>query len=78
MKNIFSLIKKTKKTTPNKTKKLKKRESSSSNSDDQEKSVKPKKPKQSTPKDSPKKTLVKGDDFKRLQKKAKKTWRNIT
>ncbi|MCV6607625.1 MAG: AMP-binding protein, partial [Campylobacterales bacterium] len=30
-----------------------------------------KKPKKCTPKDSPKKTLVKGDDFKRLQKRAK-------
>ena len=55
-----------KKKSPKKTKKLdKKRESSSSNSDDQEKSIKPKK-------SSPKKTLVKGDDFKKLQKKAKK------
>ena len=65
LKNIFSLKKKLKKTTPNKTKKLNKRESSSSNSDDQEKS-KPIKPKK------PKKTLVKEEDFKRLQKKAKK------
>ena len=60
---------------PKKTKKLvKKRETSSGNSvdQDQEKTVKPiKKPKKSTQKDSPKKSLVKGDDFKRLQKKAK-------
>ena len=61
--------KKPKKNTPNKTKKLKKGESSSSNSDDQEK---PKKPKKSTPKDTPKKTLVKEEDHKRLKKKAKK------
>ena len=53
-------------------KKVKKRESSSSNSDDQEKPVKPIKPKKSISKDSPKKTLVQGDDFKRLQKKAEK------
>ena len=37
---------------------------------DQEKSIK--KPKKPTQKDSPKKTLLKGDDFKKLQKKAKK------
>ena len=47
----------------------KKRETSSRNNVDQEKSVKPKK---STQKDSPKESLLKGDDFKRLQKKAKK------
>ena len=59
-----------KKNSPKKTKKLvKKRETSSRNNVDQEKSVKQKK---STQKDSPKKTLLKGDDFKRLQKKAKK------
>ena len=59
-----------KKNSPKKTKKLvKKRENSSRNNVDQEKSVKPKK---SSPKDSPKKKLVQGDDFKRLQKKAKK------
>ena len=52
-------------------KKVKKRESSSSNSDDQEKPVKPIKPKKSISKDSPKKTLVQGDDFKRLQKRQK-------
>ena len=56
-----------KKTSPKKSKKLvKKRKTSSSNSDDQDK---PKKPIQ---KDSPSKYLLKGDDFKRLQKKAKK------
>ena len=54
---------KPKTTTP---KKVKKRESSSSNSDDQEKPDKPIKPKKSISKDSPKKTLVQGDDFKRL------------
>ena len=58
-----------KKNSPKKTKKLvNKRENSSRNNVDQEKSVKPKK---STQKDSPKKSLLKGDDFKRLQKKAK-------
>ena len=51
--------------TPIKPKKVKKRESSSSNSDDQEKPIKPKK-------STPKKTLVQGKDFKKLQKKAKK------
>ena len=59
-----------KKNSPKKTKKLvKKRKTSSRNNVDQEKSVKQEK---STQKDSPKKTLLKGDDFKRLQKKAKK------
>ena len=59
-----------KKNSPKKTKKLvKKRETSSHNNVDREKTVKPKK---STQKDSPKKILLKGDDFKRLQKKAKK------
>ena len=62
-----------KKSSPKKTKKLvKKRETSSDNhvDQDQEKSIK--KPKKSTQKNSPKKRLLKGDDFKRLQKKAKK------
>ena len=68
---------KPKKTPSKKSKKVdKKRESSSSNSDDQEKSVKPIKPikpkKISTPRLLPKKTLVKEEDLKRLQKKAKK------
>ena len=66
---------KPKTTSSKKSKKVvKKRESSSSNSDDQEKPVKPikpKKPKKSTHKDTPKKTLVKEEDLKRLQKKAK-------
>ena len=64
----------TKKTLPQKPKKLvKKRKTSSDNSDDQDKSSEEiKKPKKSTQKDSPKKTLLKGDDFKRLQKKARK------
>ena len=64
----------TKKTPPKKSKKLiKKRKTSSDNSDDQDKPSKIiKKPKKSAQKDSPKKTLVKGDDFKKLQKKAKK------
>ena len=60
-----------KKTSPKKSKKLiKKRKTSSSNSDDQDKSSKEKK--KSIPKDSSKKTILKGDYFKRLQKKAKK------
>ena len=62
---------KPKTTTPIKPKKVKKRESSSSNSDDQEKPVIPIKPKKSSPKVTHKKILVKGDDFKKLQKKAK-------
>ena len=59
-----------KKTSSKKSKKLiKKRKTSSSNSDDQNKAPESvKKPKKS----SPKKSLLKGDDFKRLQKKAKK------
>ena len=63
-----------KKTSPKKSKKLvKKRKTSSHNNVDQDKSSEEiKKPKKSTQKDSPKKTLLKGDDFKRLQKKAKK------
>ena len=51
----------------------KKRKTSSGNSDDQDKSPESiKKPKKPIPKDSSKKSLLKGDDFKRLQKKAKK------
>ena len=62
-----------KKTSPKKSKKLvKKRKTSSGNSVDQDK---PKKPIQ---KDPPQNYLLKGDDFKRLQKKAKKTWRLIS
>ena len=60
-----------KKTSPRKSKKLvKKRKTSSSNSDGQDKKTK----KQILPiqKDSPQKYLLPGDDFKRLQKKAKK------
>ena len=54
-----------KKTSPNKTKKLvKKRKTSSHNNVDQE----IKKPKKPIQKDSPPKYLLKGDDFKRLQK----------
>ena len=59
----------TKKTPPKKSKKfVKKRKTSYDNSVDQDeppKSIK-------KTKDSPKKSLLKGDDFKRLQKKAKK------
>ena len=58
-----------KKNSSKKTKKLvKKRETSSHNNVDQEKSVKPKK---FSPKDSPKKSLLKGDDFEKLQKRQK-------
>ena len=59
-----------KKISSKKSKKLiKKRKTSSSNSDDQNQAPESiKKPKKS----SPKKSLLKGDDFKRLQKKAKK------
>ena len=62
-----------KKTSSKKTKKLvKKRKTSSDNSDDQDRPSKTiKKRKKSPQKDSSKKTLLKGDDFKRLQKKAK-------
>ena len=63
-----------KKTSPKKSKKLvKKRKTSSHNNVDQDKSFEEvKKSKKSTQKDSPQKYLLKGDDFKRLQKKAKK------
>ena len=66
-----------KKNSPQKTKKLvKKRETSSRNNDDQDQEKAIKKPKKSTQKDSPKKTLVKGDDFKRLQKRQKNLAQN--
>ena len=63
-----------KKSSPKKSKKLvKKRKTSFSNSDDQDKPTKSiEKPKKPIQKDSPPKYLLKGDDFKRLQKKAKK------
>ena len=63
-----------KKTSPQKSKKLvKKRQTSSHTNVDQVKSSEEiKKPKDCIKKDSPKKTLAQGDDFKRLQKKAKK------
>ena len=62
------------KTSPKKTKKLvKKRKTSSSNTILQDKQTKStEKPKRSIQKDSPQNNLLKGDDFKRLQKKAKK------
>ena len=62
-----------KETSPKKTKKvIKKRKTSSHNDVDQDKPIKSfEKPKKSIQKDSPQKYLVKGDDFKRLQKKAK-------
>ena len=63
-----------KKTSPKKSKKLvKKRKTSSHTNVDQDKSSEEiKKPKKPIQKDSPQKYLLKGDDFKRLQKKAKK------
>ena len=66
--------KSTQKTSPEKTKKLvKKRKTSSSNTILQDKQTKStEKPKKSIQKDSPQNNLLKGDDFKRLQKKAKK------
>ena len=62
-----------KKTSPKKSKKLvKKRKTSSHTNVDQVKSSEEiKKPKDYIKKDSPKKTLLKGNDFKRLQKKTK-------
>ena len=62
------------KTSPKKSKKLvKKRKTSTSNSDGQDKPTKSfEKPKKLIQKDSPQKYLLQGDDFKRLQKKAKK------
>ena len=62
-----------KKTSPKKPKKLvKKRKTSSHNVDQAKPSQENKKPKKIHLKDTPQKYLVKGDDFKRLQKKAKK------
>ena len=60
------------KTSPKKTKKvIQKRKTSSYNNVDQDKPTKSfEKPKKPIQKDSPQKYLVKGDDFKRLQKKA--------
>ena len=62
-----------KKTFPKKSKKLvKKRKTSSHANVDQDKSSEEiKKPKDCIKKDSPKKTLIQGDDFKRLQKRQK-------
>ena len=62
------------KTSPKKSKKLvKKRKTSSHNNVDQDKLSKEiKKPKKLIHKDSPQKYLLQGDDFKKLQKKAKK------
>ena len=66
--------KSTQKTSPKKTKKLvKKRKTSSSNTILQDKQTKlTEKPKKPVQKDSSQKYLVQGDDFKKLQKKAKK------
>ena len=68
------MILSTEKTSPKKTKKLvKKRKTSSINIDYLDKpSETIKKTKKSPQKDSPKKILLKGEDFKRLQKKANK------
>ena len=58
---------------------VKKRKTSSINIDYQNKpSETIKKPKKPIQKDSPQKYLLKGDDFKRLQKKGKETWRLIS
>ena len=62
-----------KQTSPKKSKKLVKKRKTSSINIDQDKSFEEiKKPKKIHSKDSPQKYLLKGDDFKRLQKKAKK------
>ena len=63
-----------KKTSPKKSKKLvKKRKTSSRNNVDQDKPTKSfEKPKKPIQKDSTPKYLLQGDDFKKLQKKAKK------
>ena len=63
-----------KKTSPKKPKKLdKKRKTSSHNNVDQDKSSEEiKKSNKPIKKEPPKNTLIQGDDFKRLQKKAKK------
>ena len=69
-----------KKTSPPKSKKLvKKRETSSHTNVVQDKPTKSiEKPKKPIQKDSSQKYLLQGDDFKRFQKKAKKTWRLIS
>ena len=62
-----------KKTSPQKSKKLvKKRKTSSHANIDKDK------PKKSIQKETPSKYLLQGDDFKRLQKKGKKTWRHVS
>ena len=67
------------KTSPKKSKKfVKKRKTSSINIVQDKSSEEIKTPKKIHLKDSPQKYLLKGDDFKRLQKKAKKTWRSIS
>ena len=74
LQNSVEEDKSTQKTSPKKTKKLvKKRKTSSSNTILQDKQTKlTEKPKKTLQKDSPQKYLLQGDDFKRLQKKAKK------
>ena len=71
-------IKNKKKVSTKKTKKVVKKSDFTSSSGDDKDNKKPTKPvkikKKVTSKDSPKKTLVEGDDFKKLQRKAKKTW----
>ena len=72
-------IKNKKKVLTKKRKKVVKTSDSTSSSGDDKEHKKPTKPikikKKVTSKDTPKKTLVEGDDFKKLQRKAKKTWR---
>ena len=69
-------IKNKKKVLTKKTKKVVKQIDSTSSSGDDKDNKKPTKPikikKKDTSKDTPKKTLVEGDDFKKLQRKAKK------
>ena len=57
------------KTSPKKSKKLVKKRKTYNNTNLHDKQIKP------NQKDSPQKYLLQGDDFKRLQKKGKKTWR---
>ena len=71
-------IKNKKKVLTKKTKKVVEKSDSTSSSGDNEDNKKPTKPikikKKVATKDTPKKTLVEGDGFKKLQRKAKKTW----
>ena len=68
-----------KKTSPKKSKKTcQEKKTSHTNVDKDKSSEEIKTPKKFTQKDSPNKSLLKGDDFKRLQKKAKNSWRHIS